>query len=284
MSWDDDDFEVEPVPAAGQPVLAPDAPLKVDDAPAKKTEETEAPAHITVPKFDDDGFESDPEPEPVAQSGNTQDGPSRFSKVSKNKAKGRQKKAAELQKNIQQQIDQPAIKLTPAQKAEQEARVRAEDFKNTESLFSGVKSDDIEQVGNQTRDAESESLFGSGPSDNAASNKAASKLDQMRPETADDFEKFARLLAEKITPYQNSYHYTNFLVTLIKESSGDCSAEDLKEVVSGLNVIINSKIKVNVGKKTKQKTAAKKKAAGAQKKEVLEEDMVSGDYDEDSFI
>jgi len=280
MSWDDDDFEVNPAPVGGD---AAPAALKADKVSQPQASRVEEPQEtdtetkpMQVPKFEEEGFEPDPEPEPVTEH---KEGPSRFAQVSGKKQKGKQKQAALLAKQLKEQNSQP-IKLTPAQKAELESKVRASDFKNTEDLFSGVKSADVEQEGIKVRNDESDALFGSG--NDAGQEEKASKLDTFVPNTAEQFTKFAQMLGEKMSPHQNSYYYVDFLKALLKESTTELSAEDLKELVAGLNVLMNSRIKVNTGKKSKKAAAAKKKTGV--KKEELEEDFVEDAYDNDSFI
>jgi len=263
MSWDDEGFEPETI---GK----------------------DKPPQMFVPTFDDevdsgdvlDDWDAEPSKEEESTTESANQGISRFSKVSGKKSRGRQLKSAEeLRKEREQNSASEPVKLTAKQKQELEDQVRASDFKNTEDIFSGL-GDEYSSAsdGQKRREEDSDALFGGGDEKKSEKKEVEAKVDSLDsfvPETKEQFDKFGKLLAARISPHQDSFHYLEFLKSLLKEVTESLSPEEIKELVSALNVITNTKIKnANVGKKGKK--PAKKKVV---KRGDLDEDMVEDDYD-----
>eukprot|EP01089_Gocevia_fonbrunei_P015741 TRINITY_DN4692_c0_g1_i4.p1 TRINITY_DN4692_c0_g1~~TRINITY_DN4692_c0_g1_i4.p1 ORF type:complete len:199 (+),score=62.48 TRINITY_DN4692_c0_g1_i4:140-736(+) len=167
---------------------------------------------------------------------------------------------------------QASIPLTAEQKKENEKRSQASDFENTQDLFGGVE---VESGYESVKVVDDDQLFGNDDDDESpTTQRGSSPLDTFKPSSGKDFEKFARMLGEKIVPYEESYHYVDFLKHLLKEISGELAPEQIKELITALNVITNAKIKNQ--STSKKKKPVKKKAV---QREVVEEDLVEDEYD-----
>lgn len=102
-------------------------------------------------------------------------------------------------------------------------------------------------------------------------------LDNFIPKSEDDFIEYGDLLAQKLRPYEKSYHYLTLLKTLMRHAMTSLKAADAKDVASSVSVIANEKLKA-------EKEAAGKKKGGPKKKQLLvdkpDEDAVIGAYDD----
>jgi len=131
-----------------------------------------------------------------------------------------------------------------------------------------VEDADLENVKDAFGD--NEALFGS---DTKADSTAQSSLDTFKPNSEKDFSKYADMLAAKITTYAESYHYPAFLKNLLRDVTMAMDPDDIKELVTALNVIANEKIAAS----KKKKAAPKKKAPT--KMTNIHEDIVDDEYD-----
>jgi len=252
MSWDDDEFE-------------PKAPT-------------------FVPKFDDEqdakgskleSWDDEEEQKPESPQDTTNSPSQRFSKVSTSKHRGRQKISAEEAKKEQEYKVLASVPLTAEQKKAAEAAEKAEDYKRTQELFSGCENLDTEPSdGAKKVDADNEALFGGNEENSNHEKSGGNSVDTYNPQNLEQFNTFAQMLAAKITPHKDSYFYTEFVKSLLKEVAEDLEPEEIKELGAILNVITNKKIKNAQGKKGKK---GGKKAVV--KKEIVEEDMVEEEYD-----
>ncbi|XP_060742929.1 eukaryotic translation initiation factor 3 subunit J-A isoform X4 [Tachysurus vachellii] len=80
-------------------------------------------------------------------------------------------------------------------------------------------------------------------------------IDAMSPSSKDDFTEFERLLKEKISLYEKSIHYSNFLESLFRDLCLSLEVEDLKKINNSLTVLLSEKQrqeKQNKGKKKKK--------------------------------
>eukprot|EP01121_Diplochlamys_sp_Union-15-3_P006765 TRINITY_DN1728_c0_g1_i1.p1 TRINITY_DN1728_c0_g1~~TRINITY_DN1728_c0_g1_i1.p1 ORF type:complete len:234 (+),score=74.65 TRINITY_DN1728_c0_g1_i1:73-774(+) len=102
------------------------------------------------------------------------------------------------------------------------------------------------------------------------------------PKTKQDFEKYADTLIKLFTAHETNFYYREFLKYFLKQISNGVTAEDLKEIVASLNLIINEKIK----KKKTVKKKAKKINAKTKNEDEEDTDKYIGEYDEfaDSFM
>ncbi|KAG0591137.1 hypothetical protein M758_1G149800 [Ceratodon purpureus] len=88
-------------------------------------------------------------------------------------------------------------------------------------------------------------------------------LEGFIPKSEDDFLEYAELLAQKLRPFEKSFHYKTLLKALMRHSVASLNASDAKEVSSSMTVIANEKLKAE-----KDATAGKKKT-GAKKKQLI---------------
>uniref|UniRef100_A0A4W3K0G4 Eukaryotic translation initiation factor 3, subunit Jb n=1 Tax=Callorhinchus milii TaxID=7868 RepID=A0A4W3K0G4_CALMI len=80
-------------------------------------------------------------------------------------------------------------------------------------------------------------------------------IDSMSPISREDFTEFGRLLKEKITQYEKSEHYIDFLETLLQGISLSLEVDDLKKLNNSLTSLCSEKQKQekqNKGKKKKK--------------------------------
>eukprot|EP01120_Amphizonella_sp_Union-15-10_P001785 TRINITY_DN1192_c0_g1_i1.p1 TRINITY_DN1192_c0_g1~~TRINITY_DN1192_c0_g1_i1.p1 ORF type:complete len:218 (-),score=78.28 TRINITY_DN1192_c0_g1_i1:96-749(-) len=124
---------------------------------------------------------------------------------------------------------------------------------------------------------EAQSLFSGVVQNSEKSKSALEEIDALKtfePKTKLEFEKFADMITQVVSKYQTSLFYREFLKNLLKQLTSGLLVEDLKELVSALNVIMNDKVK--------KKKTVKKKGVAPKITAKLEEEkaVVTGDYDE----
>ncbi|XP_024374457.1 uncharacterized protein [Physcomitrium patens] len=119
-----------------------------------------------------------------------------------------------------------------AEKLRQQRLVEEADYQNTSELFGG-----------KTRGGRS--------------------LEDFIPKSEDDFLEYAELLAQKIRPFEKSFHYMTLLRAIMRHSVANMKASDAKEIASSMTVIANEKLKAE-----RDATAGKKKT-GAKKKQLI---------------
>ncbi|XP_046897761.1 eukaryotic translation initiation factor 3 subunit J-B [Hypomesus transpacificus] len=90
-----------------------------------------------------------------------------------------------------------------------------------------------------------------------SSSNNLSGLDAMCPSSKDDFTEFEKLLKEKISQFEKSVHYSNFLDSLFRELCISLEVEDLKKISGSLTALLNEK-----QKQEKQNKQGKKKKKG----------------------
>ncbi|KAJ8343500.1 hypothetical protein SKAU_G00308290 [Synaphobranchus kaupii] len=78
-------------------------------------------------------------------------------------------------------------------------------------------------------------------------------IDAMSPCSKDDFTEFEKLLKEKISPYEKSVHYSNFLESLFRDLCISLEVEDLKKISTSLTVLLSEKQKQEKQNKAKKK-------------------------------
>ncbi|KAI5064887.1 hypothetical protein GOP47_0019582 [Adiantum capillus-veneris] len=102
-------------------------------------------------------------------------------------------------------------------------------------------------------------------------------LDTFIPKAESDFDDYAELLAQKLRPYEKSFHYLTLLKALMRHAMTSLKAADAKEVASSVSIIANEKLKA-------EKEATGKKKTGPKKKQLLvdkpDEDTVLAAYDD----
>jgi len=95
-----------------------------------------------------------------------------------------------------------------------------------------------------------------GVSSSSPSNNV-SGIDAMCPSSKDEFTEFEKLLKEKISQFEKSVHYSNFLDSLFRELCISLEVEDLKKISGSLTVLLSEK-----QKQEKQQNKGKKKKKG----------------------
>merc|ERR1712212_10402 len=79
-------------------------------------------------------------------------------------------------------------------------------------------------------------------------------IDAMCPSSKEEFTEFEKVLREKITQFEKSAHYSDFLDSLFRELCISLEIEDLKKISNSLAALLSEKQKLE-----KQKNAGKKK-------------------------
>lgn len=103
-------------------------------------------------------------------------------------------------------------------------------------------------------------------------------IDAMNPSSRDDFTEFGKLLKDKITQYEKSLYYANFLEALVRDVCISLEIDDLKKITNSLTVLCSEK-----QKQEKQSKAKKKKKGvvpGGGLKATMKDDLADyGGYD-----
>ncbi|XP_066324793.1 uncharacterized protein [Miscanthus floridulus] len=87
-------------------------------------------------------------------------------------------------------------------------------------------------------------------------------LDTFIPKSESDFVEYAELIANKLRPYEKSFHYMALLKNVMRLSMTSLKGADAKEISSSVTAIANEKIKAE------KEVAAGKKKQGAKKKQL----------------
>ncbi|KAI5626154.1 eukaryotic translation initiation factor 3 subunit J-B [Silurus asotus] len=85
---------------------------------------------------------------------------------------------------------------------------------------------------------------------------SASGIEAMCPSSKEDFLVFEKLLKDKITQFEKSVHYSNFLESLFRELCISLEVDDLKKISNSLSVLLTERQKQE---KEKSKGTKKKK-------------------------
>jgi hypothetical protein len=153
--------------------------------------------------------------------------------------KGQTGKSSGASKVVEEDED-PMVK-----KRKDQLRVEESDFQNTQDVFSGLDS--------------------------------VSVISTSDPKDEKDFEALADVLGKKLTVYEKSFHYRGFLKSLLKHTTQNLKAEEIKDLAAALTVISNEKLKMEKGGGKKKKVTAAKKALN------VKEDDVRGPEDFDDY-
>jgi translation initiation factor 3 subunit J len=134
-----------------------------------------------------------------------------------------------------------------AEKLRQQRLVEESDFRATKELFGGQ-------------------------------NKEERSLEGFIPKTEADYLEYATLVADKVTPFQKSFHYMSLLKHLSRAVSEPLKGADVKELASTLTVLANEKIKAEKAAE-KGPTKSKGKAKRELKVDAAEDDFRNVPYD-----
>merc|ERR1740131_62453 len=80
----------------------------------------------------------------------------------------------------------------------------------------------------------------------------------MCPSSKDEFTEFEKMLREKITQFEKSVHYSNFLDSMFRELCISLEIEDLKKISNSLAALLSEKQKLEKQNKAGKKKAGKK--------------------------
>ncbi|XP_078386242.1 eukaryotic translation initiation factor 3 subunit J-like isoform X2 [Cetorhinus maximus] len=107
-------------------------------------------------------------------------------------------------------------------------------------------------------------------------------IDSMCPSTKEDFTEFGKLLKEKITQYEKSEYYVDFLETLLRDISISLEVDDLKKLNNSLTSLCSEKLKQEKQSKGKKKKKAPVLAGGfkANLKDDLDDYGYTQEYDD----
>jgi len=177
-----------------------------------------------------------------------------FAKTSKKKPSGKKIIKKEEIKLAEEEASQPVQPLTYEERKKLQDIVERSDFDNAVDIFEGVDNDN-------------EALFGP-----ASATKV--DADAFVPTTQADFKKFGSMLAEQLVVYQDNFSYIDCLKVLLKDATAASDPEEIKELISSLNVLVNERIKAQQPAK-KKKAAAKRQAAAKSKESVRMDDEFS---------
>ncbi|KAI9347411.1 translation initiation factor eIF3 subunit-domain-containing protein [Zopfochytrium polystomum] len=148
----------------------------------------------------------------------------------KEKILEKEKKKAELAARLAEEV----IEESPEERKRREERsIRESDEQNAKDLF-GV-SDPLPV-------------------------ETSSFLDTMKPSTKEEFDKFNRLLVEKLSSFEKSIHFSYFVENLTRDLAVSLTVDDVKRIGSSLTILANEK------QKASKPSAAKKKGGVAVKK------------------
>eukprot|EP01137_Pigoraptor_chileana_P012230 Opistho-2@64372 len=247
MSWEDEDFE----PVATKPVPA------VRSAFDDEEEDDDNNVKESWDMSDDDDKPASKEGAAAAAAG----GATSTAAVAKKKKKSWKQIAAEKEKEkLERKVD-------PFDNAEDRNRLLTPEEEAAEKLR---RQKLIEEADLQN----AKDLFSTGGED-AAPALTGDSIDTMRPKSAADFDKLEKAIAKKLGEYEHSVEYVPFLETLFRDLCAGVSSEDIRRIISVLNVLLNEKQKAEKGPANKGKKKAPPKKVVA-----LDEDFVDGEYDD----
>jgi translation initiation factor 3 subunit J len=197
--------------------------------------------------------DEEPKPQPAKKTTTAPTESKKFAQTSTKKKSGKAIQKREQAKEVEQATANKKP-LTYEEKLALQKKVEEADMENIKDVFK-----------------DNDALFGTDTA--TTSSTSQSGLDTFKPSSEKDFTKYAEMVAEKITKYDESYHYPHMLKTLLREVTSSMDPDDIKELITTLNVVVNEKIAASKKKKSapKKKTAVTKKATF--------EDMVEGEYD-----
>ncbi|OEL21672.1 hypothetical protein BAE44_0017314 [Dichanthelium oligosanthes] len=140
------------------------------------------------------------------------------------------KKGKQQASTSAEETDEPPLSPT-SEKIRQQRLVEEADFKSTTELFA--------KKGGEEK-----------------------SLDTFIPKSESDFAEYAELIANKLRPYEKSFHYMGLLKNVMRLSMTPLKGADAKDISSSVTAIANEKIKAE------KEAGAGKKKQGAKKKQL----------------
>ncbi|OAE28941.1 hypothetical protein AXG93_2960s1180 [Marchantia polymorpha subsp. ruderalis] len=157
------------------------------------------------------------------------------------------KKEEKKGKKVAVSLDEGKLTDPLAEKLRQQRLVEEADYQSTTELFGRQKNPD------QT-------------------------LENFIPKSEEDFQDYAELIANKLRPFEKSFHYMTLLKAVMKHAVTSLNAADAKVLASSLTVTANEKLKAEKDASGKKKTGAKKKQLHVDKAE--DDGFATGNYDD----
>jgi len=240
MSWDDEDDD--------------GFVATIDDAPAVSAWDDEDVDDSKLESWED---EDKPQPEkPKVQPG---------ARKKKTQAELRAEKAARLAAERAAAAEAEAASKDPAKKLALRKLQEDSDLAAARDLFGvdGLESDAADVIAGDSE------LMKLAPS-------KLDKLEAMDPNTEEEFDEYAELLATYVTKHNGNYLYMYLIKSLMTKITSDFKSDEYKDLSAALSVLMNDKLaqeKKADGKKSKKKTKAKIN------KKYLEEDMIESEFD-----
>ncbi|XP_068603548.1 eukaryotic translation initiation factor 3 subunit J-B [Brachionichthys hirsutus] len=157
----------------------------------------------------------------------------------------------------------------------EEEELRQTQLEEKEALSPEEEAAEKQRVQKLQEDSDLElakDAFGDSPTSNSVAG-----IDAMCPSSREDFVEFEKLLKEKISQFEKSVHYSNFLESLFRELCISLEVDDLKKVSNSLSVLLIEK-----QKQEKQNKAKKKKkgvVAGGGLKAQMRDDLDYAEFD-----
>eukprot|EP01129_Flabellula_baltica_P003017 TRINITY_DN1287_c0_g1_i2.p1 TRINITY_DN1287_c0_g1~~TRINITY_DN1287_c0_g1_i2.p1 ORF type:complete len:156 (-),score=51.01 TRINITY_DN1287_c0_g1_i2:50-517(-) len=144
-----------------------------------------------------------------------------------------------------------------------------------------------EQIKNAQEEADmqhAKDLFGSIDDyrDERPAPTMANMIADYNPNTKEDFEIFAQIIADRIAPFTTSIHFRPFVTSLLKKITADLSIDDMQDISRDYNTQINSAISAT---KTKKGRGKKKQTVKVTVKKPTSDPFGfdGGDYDDDYY-
>lgn len=170
------------------------------------------------------------------------------------------------------QKPKPVEKPAPKPSAKAAVKKGKQPSTSTEVVEDDVLDDPISEKLRQQRLVE-EADFKATAELFAKKDGSEKSLETFIPKSESDFAEYAELIANKIRPYEKSFHYMGLLKNVMRLSMTPLKGADAKEISSSVTAIANEKIKAE------KEAAAGKKKGGAKKKQLHiekgEEDFVA---------
>ncbi|XP_062403949.1 eukaryotic translation initiation factor 3 subunit J-A isoform X2 [Sardina pilchardus] len=145
----------------------------------------------------------------------------------KEKENLQRQKQEELRKRIEepQEAEEPE-EPEEAQLTPEEAQLTPEEERAETHLVESLQEDADLELASETLGGVSNHVTG---------------IDAISPASREDFTEFEKLLKDKISPYEKSIHYSNFLESLFKNLCISVEVEDLKKINTSMTALLSEK-------------------------------------------
>ncbi|XP_054469870.1 eukaryotic translation initiation factor 3 subunit J-B [Anoplopoma fimbria] len=177
-------------------------------------------------------------------------------------------------KKLSEKIKEKENRLKKQQQEKKELEEDEEELTPEEQLAEKIRVKKLQEEADLelAKDA-----FGVGSTSNVTG------IDAMCPSSKEDFTEFEKLLKEKISQFEKSVHYSNFLDSLFRELCISLEVDDLKKVSNSLTALLSEKQKQEKQNKGKKKKKGVTPGGGlkAQMRDELDYAEFDGGYAQD---